>query len=162
MTKKYETRYSRREFVNLPGHHSAGFILAYVEDTGDRPIGADFRYGGMEPRVILEFGDCSDKVEFELDLSTENQCANSMHKLDTMIEVLTGMRAAVEAEAGLMGIREPRIEAVRSRINGIFSNKEAEDKTGFSSAHKLYEKCEGYTLDELEDYVNELEGIMEG
>ena len=164
MLKKYKARLNRREFVNYPGYYSAGYILAYVEDTTDRSIGEDFSYDDITPRILLEVGDCANVAKFELDMNSENERANTLHKIDTMIDVLTEMREAVAAEVELVAEREPRIEAIQKRVDKLFAGKDDDTlETTFSTTkkHKFYEKVEATTLDELEDYVTELEAILE-
>ena len=116
MPNPYKARVDVRRFLNLPGFHGGAYVVAYVEDTSERvpsKLGcfADegSRYHNPHPRIILEFADCSNRINLEFDVHTELQVENSVHKIDTLIEALTAFREGLVEEVRAY---ESRTEAV--------------------------------------------------
>lgn len=105
MSRDY--RYVRREFLNLPGFHSRAYILAlvgqgYVRDYDKRP---------MAGTVTLTMSDCSEEINLCLDAHREAE--NSIHKLTVLIDTLTGLREAVQAEWDDFRQREAEFEEAK-------------------------------------------------
>jgi len=95
-----EKRYYRREFLNLPGFHSTAFIYAEVEKTnGHDEYAADCE---------LALSDCSRKITISIDLGSDAERNNSIHKLDTLINTLTDFRRAVKRECVAQVKREQK------------------------------------------------------
>lgn len=119
MAIPYRARFNAREFLNYPGFHGGAYVLAYVEDTSERdPVAADWDPRLLlepDPRVILEISDCSNRIELEFEVTSEAQRANSLHKIDTLIEVLTRFRSALAEEAGLYAERQAAASERASR-----------------------------------------------
>lgn len=93
-------RYYRREFINRPGHHSTAFIYAVV----DRSRATD-EYNG---EISLELSDCCRRVSLSIDIDCKESRENSLHKLDTLIEGLTGFRKAFKEECAVQEKRETK------------------------------------------------------
>ncbi len=74
-------RYYRRKFLNREGFHTGAYVLASVKATT--------KYG------YLRITDCDRAIELECDVSTPSHLRNTKHKLDVLIEALTGLRAAL-------------------------------------------------------------------
>ena len=95
----YRARVDRRVFLNLPGWHAGAHVVAYVEDTSQRPLPDDDSYAAnFEPRTILEIADCSNRVAFSFDIDTAPSRANSLYKLDTLIGALSELRRGLVDE----------------------------------------------------------------
>ena len=118
----YRARVDERRFLNLPGYHGGAYVVAYVEDTSDRH---PYRWWScdddcsdcphnFEPRMILEIADCNDRVNLELDLATEAERANSLHKLDTLIAALRVLRTGLVQEFAEYDRRERELEELKS------------------------------------------------
>lgn len=79
-------RYYRRQFLNRPGIHEGAYVLASVA--------ADSRHH------VLCISDCDRVIRLEFDRSSARRRRNALHKLDLLIDTLTGFRAAlIEADA---------------------------------------------------------------
>lgn len=95
--------YGGRALLNLPGHHSTAAIVAEVESTagwaeGEGRGGDELtRYTAL-PTIQLQITDCDSKVNIEFDIDTPNSLENSIHKVDTMIEVLREFKKGLKAE----------------------------------------------------------------
>lgn len=97
----YVDRVNERRFLNLPGFHGGAYVVAYVEDSSGRELE---KYESA--RFILEMADCSNDVNFEIDISSAMQRQNSFHKIDTLIETLQQFRQGMVAECALQRGRE--------------------------------------------------------
>jgi hypothetical protein len=91
-----------RKFLNKPGFHAGAYVLAEVEDSTKRKKG---KHGWPYVHVDLTLADCSRVVSFDFDLSSAKQRANSLHKIDILVESLTQFRDALRAEADLAAER---------------------------------------------------------
>ena len=117
----YRARVNERWFLNLPGFHGGAYVVAYVEDTsecGPRPNpycddDCSDCPENFEPRMILEIADCSERVNLEFDVDSEEARANSLHKLDTLIAALRVFRTGVEAEFGEYERRERELKELK-------------------------------------------------
>lgn len=74
-------RFYVRKFINKPGHHTVAFVLVKVGKGGD----IDFTLSDCQRMVSLEFPSYSNADR-----------KNSLYKVETLIEVLTGFKAALE------------------------------------------------------------------
>lgn len=82
MSRRRKPRYYVRKFLNLPGNHNLGAILASVERDS----------------FVLDISDCSRKISLEFNGYGKPEQRNALHKVDVLIEVLTGFRAAMIEE----------------------------------------------------------------
>lgn len=81
--------------------------MAYVEDTSERTL-EDPEPGPLivEPRLILEIADCSNRISLEFEIDSALRRKNSFHKIDTLIDVLVAFRAGLPGECRLYVERE--------------------------------------------------------
>src|SRR5689334_17249460 len=113
MPNPYQARADVRRFLNLPGFHGGAYVVAYVEDTSAREITNRDRYGNTrgyfnpEPRIILEIADCANRINLELEVHSRLHVTNSLNKIDTLVEALTELRAALLEERRLFRERAP-------------------------------------------------------
>ena len=122
----YRARVDRRAFLNYPGFHGGAYVYAYVEDTSERalePAAWDAnQMVNPQPRVILELADCSRRIELEFEAGSAARQANSLHKVDTLIEALVTFRAGLAEEFALYDERErvqqQRQEATQANGSG--------------------------------------------
>jgi len=117
-----------RALLNLSPHQTTAAIVCEVEDTRGwdqgqvrgRPIGntpdgekqdsaSDLRWE-LEPESTFQISNCDRSIAFELDWQTEGERRNTLHKLDTMIEILAEFRKAVADEQRLYVERMKRVE----------------------------------------------------
>jgi hypothetical protein len=102
----YRARVDERAFLNLPGFHGGAYVLAYIEDTSERPLIRDSGCDdpecrcsrNFEPRMILELADCEDRIRLEFDLDSEAGRVNSLHKVDTLLAALRIFRQGLVDE----------------------------------------------------------------
>lgn len=94
--KKEDVIYSRKEFLNLEGQESMANIVAHIvkSDWGRKDDELN-----REIDVTLNIADCDRKISLALYLDDEYNRENSLNKVDTLIEVLTEFRDALEREA---------------------------------------------------------------
>ncbi|MGH2702105.1 MAG: hypothetical protein ACRDJ2_10065 [Actinomycetota bacterium] len=91
-----------RKFLNRPGYHAGAYVLAQVEDSSKHKKD---KYGWPYVHVDLTLADCSRVVSFDFDLSTARQRANSLHKVDVLVDSLIQFRDALQAEVDLAAKR---------------------------------------------------------
>lgn len=137
--------YSGREFVNTPGNDDTGYVQAEIkweynygfEDDGswrdlddddnddeDSKTGAP---GNIEYQ--LKFADCNRIIDFNIRGGSPSERANSIYKVDKMIEVLQGFRKGLdEAFVGEEDIKNYR------------AAKRLKDKKKFEDQKKLEEE----------------------
>ena len=96
MSKRYYTR----RFLNRRGHHAGAYVLASVEDTSRRAPDDD---GWVETELVMS--DCGRQIRLDFDVDRAG-LANSLHKLDVLIDTLTRFRAALVEEGRLAAERE--------------------------------------------------------
>jgi len=101
--KKEGYRYYVREFLNTPGFHSTGHILAYVERTQNRVD------------VNFTLADCSRQIDLCFDLDSPEGRSNSIYKLDLLIKSLQQFRKAFKAECAVQEKREA-IASTKPRV----------------------------------------------
>jgi hypothetical protein len=80
-------------------------VFAEVEDSTKHKRG---KHGWPYVHVDLTLADCSRIVSFDFDLSSARQRANSLHKIDVLVDTLTQFRDALQAEAALAAERGRR------------------------------------------------------
>jgi hypothetical protein len=126
MPNPYQARVDVRRFLNFPGFHDGAYVVAYVEDTSQRPIvrrnvfdgGPQKAYVNPRPRVILEIAHCANRINLEFDVSSELDVENSLYKLDTLVDTLIEMRRGLVEEARLYREREPDVKQRNGRERG--------------------------------------------
>ncbi len=108
MPTPYRARLDERTFLNFAGFHSRAYVSAYVEDTTDRQFDEDEQdwFAPSGPRVILEVADCSNRINLEFDVASDEARENSLHKVDTLLGTLQRFRGALEQECRLAAERE--------------------------------------------------------
>ena len=87
--------------LNLTGHHASAEIRAYVEDTTYRR----WTRKSPEPKIRLSISDCSNVIWLAFEVDSPERRTNSLHKADTLIDVLTRFRDALAAECELYELR---------------------------------------------------------
>lgn len=98
-----KNKFSRREFLNLPGMHSGGHIVAYINNYDDD--------NWTSTDVHLSIADCVRSIDFDFDgLGDKEGRKNALHKVDTFIDVLTDFREALVDACK----REKKLEAKRN------------------------------------------------
>jgi hypothetical protein len=90
--------YGGRALLNLPGHETVGAIVAEVENTEHVKKPADEYDYVREPTMNLAISDCSRSIGLAVSVRTADDYKNTLHKVDTMIELLEGFREGVVAE----------------------------------------------------------------
>ena len=109
MENKDKVIFSKREFLNLPGHHSMANIVASI--TKDRDD--DIEKGNRWVDIHLGVADCSRTISLAFDYYTKEDRDNALHKVDTMINTLTEFREALEKELKYQNRLERRRERLR-------------------------------------------------
>jgi hypothetical protein len=97
--KKEDVIFERKEFLNLPGHNGMANIVASIVAWGGKPKTDDD--GNILRRGVsykLDFADCSRVISMDIDDDTEYNRENALYKVDTLIDVLTDFRDALEKE----------------------------------------------------------------
>ena len=97
-------RYYTRRFLNKRGHHAGAYILAFVEDTSRRKKDPDWT------DIEFTLADCGRQISLSFEVSTE-ELANSLHKVDVLIDTLSKFRSALVEEGHLAAEREARARA---------------------------------------------------
>jgi hypothetical protein len=90
--------YRRRTFLAPTSTGFTSYVLAEVESSD----GGEYRCG----HYMLTLADCRRRIELEFQLSTPLARRQSLAKIDLLLEILTGFRAALAAEAQLIAKRE--------------------------------------------------------
>ncbi len=93
-------RYYRRSFINKPGFHATAFVYATVSKTR-----ADDESGCY---TNLDIADCNRSISLSIDCDGEASIANSLYKLDTLIDTLTEFREAFKKECDIQRERSKR------------------------------------------------------
>jgi hypothetical protein len=92
-----------RAMLNLPGHHSTGALVAEIEDTsrwkkGKNGEGEELQRWNARPWITLQVADCTRSVSFDFDIADPDSRANDLHKVNTMLDLLTKFRDGLVAE----------------------------------------------------------------
>jgi hypothetical protein len=92
-TLRYHVR--RREFLNENPEMPA-FVIGIVQDTSDMPDedSEQWKWG----TAMLDLGDCSRRVSFDLDMSGPEERANTLRKINLIAEVVNAVRDAIAKE----------------------------------------------------------------
>lgn len=93
-----------RAMLNLPGHQSTAAMVAEIEDTGPANATQDRRDNA--PTYTLQIANCDRSIAFEIDSfgwwdkddEVNAAMKNDLHKLDTMIKLLTEFREGLATE----------------------------------------------------------------
>ena len=101
-------RYYTRRFLNKRGHHAGGYVLAYVENTTAR------RDKNVYADIDLTIADCGRQISLGFDVDPE-YLANSLDKVDVLVDALTRFRAALVEEGRLAAKREARAKVTKAR-----------------------------------------------
>jgi hypothetical protein len=91
---KYRVRI--RKFLNRDPQYPA-FIIGIVEDTSSIPdddVNQSWNWGGIQ----LDLGDCFRRVCFDFSMSTPDERANSLYKINQIAETINAVRSAIEKE----------------------------------------------------------------
>jgi hypothetical protein len=88
--------------LNRPGLYGDAFVRVFVEDTTAR------RRRARVPELVLQIADCTNTINLEFSLETEQLRENSLFKIDTLLGALHRFRDGLAAEAKLAGHREHR------------------------------------------------------
>jgi hypothetical protein len=134
MPNPYKARVDVRRFLNLPGFHGGAYVVAYVEDTSGReitkfdPFGYEGgRYVNLQPWIILEIADCSNRISLEFEVDSELVLAGA----------LAEFRAGLVEEACLFSDREPEVDRLnRSEPQPRPSRRRRSRRDGGASAAK--------------------------
>ena len=87
--------------LNQPGLYGDAFVRVFVEDTARRRRDCD-------PRLVLQIADCTNTINLEFSLETEQLRENSLFKVDTLLGALHRFRDGLVAEAEFAEQREQR------------------------------------------------------
>ena len=87
--------------LNRPGLYGDAFVRVFVEDTARRRRDCD-------PRLVLQIADCTNTINLEFSLETEQLRENSLFKVDTLLGALHRFCDGLAAEAELAEQREQR------------------------------------------------------
>jgi len=92
-TFRYHVR--RREFLNENPEMPA-YVIGIVQDTNDMPDddSEQWKWG----TAMLDFGDCTRRVSFDLDLSGPEERANTLRKINLIAEVVNAVRDGIVKE----------------------------------------------------------------
>jgi len=109
-------RVDERVSLNYPEFDGGAYVRAFVEDTSTRRIR---RHRLPSPRLKLRITDCTNQIHLEFSVDSPESRANSLHKIETLLETLERFRAGLQAEAELRAARE----------DGSHTRKEARCRT---------------------------------
>jgi hypothetical protein len=89
--------------LNFPEFDGGAHVRAFVEDTSTHRI----RPRRLpSPRLKLRITDCTNQIHLEFSVDSYESRANSLHKIDTLLESLERFREGLRAEAELRAERE--------------------------------------------------------
>jgi hypothetical protein len=91
---KYHVRI--RKFLNRDPQYPA-YIIGVVEDTSDIPD-TDANQSWNWGEIQLDLGDCYRRVSFDFAMSTPEERANSLCKINRIAKVVNAVRDAIEKE----------------------------------------------------------------
>jgi len=92
-----------RKFLNRLGYHAGAYVLAEVEDSTGHRKG---KHGWPYVDINLTLADCGRAVSLEFDIETPGARANSLRKINLLIDTLIQFGEALEAEAQLAATRD--------------------------------------------------------
>lgn len=108
MENKNKVIFSKREFLNLPGHHSMANIVASITNEREENIEKGERWIDIH----LGIADCNRTISLAIDYYSKEDRDNALHKVDTLINTLTEFREALEKELKYQN----RLERRRKRL----------------------------------------------
>ena len=79
--------------LNRPGLYGDAFVRVFVQDTRRRR--------DRDPQLVLQIADCTNTINLEFSLETEQLRENSLFKVDTLLGALHRFRDGLAAEARL-------------------------------------------------------------
>ena len=91
--------------LNRPGLYGDAFVRVFVEDTTAR---RRRRRRDRDPQLVLQIADCTNTINLEFSLETEQLRENSLFKVNTLLGALHCFRNGLGAEAKLAADREQR------------------------------------------------------
>lgn len=109
MENKNNVIFCKREFLNLPGHHSMANIVASITKYRDEDIEKNER---RWVDIHLGIADCSRTITLSIDHDSYEDRENALFKVDTLINTLTEFREALEKEMKYQN----RLERRRNRL----------------------------------------------
>lgn len=104
MPAKKKKLYGGRSLLNLPGHESTAAIVAEIENTstwkaGKGHNGKDLKHTWeAEPSMMLQFANCDRSISFSTSIADKDEYSNTLHKIDTMIDLLVEFRSGIIVE----------------------------------------------------------------
>lgn len=140
--KKEDLIFSRKAFLNLPGLNSTASIVTHITHNEMNEY-SDYQ----RSNVHLFISDCSRTIEFDIDLRTEYERENAIHKVDTLIKVLSDFKVALEKECEHQ--RELQEKHKKRRIVELEEEKKDKETKG--------ETFPNYKLRELKSLIKEIE-----
>jgi hypothetical protein len=87
--------------LNRPGLYSDAFVRVFVEDTTAR-----HRRCNRDPRLVLQVADCTNTINLEFSLDSQQLRENSLFKVDTLLGALHHFRDGLAAEVELAARRD--------------------------------------------------------
>jgi len=104
-TSRRSSRVDERLRLNHRRFDGGAEVRVYVEDTSDAP-----RHQLHSPRLRLRISDCSNRINLEFAVESQEQRANALHKIDTLLGALSRFRDGLVAEAALYAERERQLQ----------------------------------------------------
>lgn len=98
-----------RRFLNKRGHHAGGYILVAVEDTTKRKSDG---YDWTDTEFTI--ADCGRQISLSFEV-TPRELANSLYKVDVLLDALDRFRAALVVEGRLAAERDKQRHTTRMR-----------------------------------------------
>jgi len=95
---KNETVFYERKFLNKKGYHSNAFIFAEILKN----TASEKKKKNVWRDTQLKISDCDRIVNLSMDISNLKLAANSIHKLDVLIDTLQQFKRAFQRETNLM------------------------------------------------------------
>ena len=92
LTPRYHVR--RREFLN-EDPQMPGYVIGIVHDTRDIPD-EDERWKWAS--ATLDFGDCTRRVSFDLNMCDPDERRNTLNKINLIADVVNAVRDAIAKE----------------------------------------------------------------
>ena len=118
--KKEDVIFERKEFLNLPGHNSMANIITQIVKHNYNDD--DELYRNIS--IILDFADCTRVVSMDLEYDSDYARENTLHKIDTIVDVLGDFREALVRELKY----QKRLEKKRAKRKAEKKEKEKGDE----------------------------------
>jgi hypothetical protein len=117
-TLRYHVR--RREFLNEDPELPA-YVIGVVQDTSDISDNDEQRW--KWGTVILDFGDCTRRVSFDLDLSGPEERASTLRKINLIAEVVNSVRDAIAKEIESRNARQPVQDLTQGAVAYLYPKR---------------------------------------